>query len=155
MAPSGPPVLQSGNKKSVAVTEGTKVADQAATSLRDSGVDRTRLMELHQACLDAMLIAYWRLNESLPKARVVMAPDSGIEPERFAAALSRLSDGDPAAEVLDDAFVTVYSVTGTLEDCMAHCHELHRTGATEIAVSFVGDDPESAIDLSGDARAGA
>ena len=105
--------------------------------------------------LGAMLIAYWRLLEALPKARAVMARDNGVEPERFAAALRRLSDGEPAAEILDDAFVTAYSVTGTLEDCMAQCHELHRTGATEIALSFVGDNPEAAIDLFGDAVAGA
>ena len=103
--------------------------------------------------LGAMLIAYWRLLEALPKARAVMARDNGVEPERFTAALRRLNDGEPAAEILDDAFVTAYSVTGTLEDCMAQCHELHRTGATEIALSFVCDDPEAAIDLFGDALA--
>ena len=103
--------------------------------------------------LGAMLIAYWRMLEALPKARAVMARDNRIEPERFATALRRLSDGEPAAEVLDEAFVAAYAVAGTLHDCMAQCHELHRTGATEIALSFVGDDPEAAIDLFGDALA--
>lgn len=101
--------------------------------------------------IGAMLGAYWKAYESSPGVRSAIGDDNGIEPERFASALRRLAAGEPGAAVLDDSFVGAYSVAGTLDECLEQCRMLRGAGVTELALSFVSQDPAAAIAILGKA----
>lgn len=95
--------------------------------------------------IGAMLAAYWKAYHATPAALSAMGGDNGIEPGLFAAALQRLGAGEPADEVLDDAFVAAYAVAGTVDQCLEQCRVLAATGVTQMTLTFHGDDPEASL----------
>ena len=82
------------------------------------------------------------------------ATAEAIDPERYAATLDRLRAGEAPEAVLDDAFVDRYGIAGSVEDCLHRIDELGADGATEIALTFLGDDPAGDIALVGEAAGG-
>jgi 5,10-methylenetetrahydromethanopterin reductase len=88
-----------------------------------------------------LLGSYWELYKDVPKVRAAIREGNQIEPQRFARAVDRVIAGEQGAAVLGDDFVSTYAVAGELHECVEQCLALHRSGVTEVALSFVGHDP--------------
>ena len=117
--------------------------------------DRTEARRAVKPAIGAMLGAYFRAYETTPAAIAAMGGDNGIDPDLFANSLVRLGSGEPAENVLDDAFVSAYAVAGTVEDCLDQCRSLAATGVTQMTLTFHGDRPEEWMARFGSAaRAG-
>jgi 5,10-methylenetetrahydromethanopterin reductase len=98
-----------------------------------------------------MLVAFWPANGAWPAAREAIVRHSGIPRDDFAAALARLRAGEAAPEVLDDRFVDAFAIAGTAEECLARAVDYGRAGASELALTFAGPQPETDIEYLGDA----
>jgi hypothetical protein len=61
----------------------------------------------------------------------------------FAAAVARLHAGAPPSESLDDRFVAAFVIAGSAEDCLAQARRYRAAGATELALTFVGPQPDA------------
>ena len=95
----------------------------------------------------AMIGAYWAAYERSPGTLSAIVEGNGIDPELFSSSMRRLAEGEPAVGVLDDGFVDAYTVAGTVEECLDQCRTLGRTGVTEVALSFLGEDPAADMRL--------
>jgi 5,10-methylenetetrahydromethanopterin reductase len=104
-----------------------------------------------KSAIGAMLAAYWKAYHATPAALAAMGGDNGIDPEHFAASLSRLGAGEPAEAVLDDAFVSAYAVAGTVDECLEQCNDLAATGVTQMTLTFHGEAPELSMARFGEA----
>ena len=97
----------------------------------------------------AMLCGYEEAFAGDLDALAALRYGRAIDPERYTLTLDRLAVGEAPEAVLDDAFVDQYGITGSVEDCLRRIEELGADGATEIALTFLGDDPERDIALIG------
>ena len=93
-----------------------------------------------------MLGAFWPARGTWPAAREAIVQRSGIPRAEFAATLARLRAGEAAPEVLDDRFVDAFAIAGTAEDCLARAADYRRAGASELALTFAGSQPETDIE---------
>jgi len=101
----------------------------------------------------ATLAAYWELYKSAPNVRSTIIDDSGISADAFIGAMERAADGESATQALSDSFVAAYAVAGTAEECFEQCRILGRNGVTELALSFLSDEPEADMSLFSEAIA--
>ena len=72
----------------------------------------------------------------------------------FAATVEGLRAGKSAAEMLDDRFLAAFAIAGTAEDCLAQVRAYLEAGATELALSFAGPQPEQDMQYLGRALLG-
>jgi len=93
-----------------------------------------------------MLAAFWPAHGAWPAAREAIVRHSGIPRAEFVAALARLRAGEAAPEALDDRFVDAFAIAGTAEDCLARAVDYRRAGASELALTFAGSQPETDIE---------
>jgi hypothetical protein len=57
-------------------------------------------------------------------------------------AVDRLRAGEKPEHALDDRFVAAFAIAGTADDCLAQSRAYRAAGATELALTFVGAQPE-------------
>jgi hypothetical protein len=79
---------------------------------------------------------------------------SDLSEADFVAAVERLRSGAEAADVLDERFIAAFAIAGTADDCLAQASRYHAAGATELALTFVGPQPEAQIKYLADAAGG-
>ena len=101
--------------------------------------------------IGAMLGAYWTAYRATPAALAAIGSDNGIDPDHFSKSLERLGEGEPAENVLGDEFVTAYGVAGTVDQCLDQCHDLGKTGVTQMTLTFHGDSPQESLAELGEA----
>jgi alkanesulfonate monooxygenase SsuD/methylene tetrahydromethanopterin reductase-like flavin-dependent oxidoreductase (luciferase family) len=113
--------------------------------------DRNEARTVAKASIAGMLSAYWAIGEHTPAIRQAMFRDSTIPKDEFAAVVGRIQAGEEVAEVLDDRFVDDYSIAGNLDDCLAGAKRFANAGATEIVLTFIGEQPATDIVYFGSA----
>lgn len=102
----------------------------------------------------AKLRGYEALFADTPAALSAVRHGGAIEPALYAATLERLRAGEDPDTALDEAFVELYGIAGTVADCLRRIEELGVGGASEIALTFVGGDAARDIALIGEAAGG-
>ena len=113
--------------------------------------DRAAARRAIKPAIAAMLGGYEDAFADAPDALAALRYGGAIEPGRYAATLDRLRAGEAPETVLDDAFVDQYGIAGSAEDCLHRIDELGADGATEIALTFLGDDAAGDIAQVGEA----
>ena len=112
-------------------------------------LDRGEAHRLAKTMLGEMLPAYWSLGERVASAKSAMLRAKGLAESDIARAVERLCAGEPAAEVLDERFLAAFAVAGTPRDCLAQAQRYFEAGATELALTFAGSEPEHDMKLLG------
>ena len=102
----------------------------------------------------AKLRGYEDLFADTPAALAAIRHGAAVEPGLHEATLERLWDGEDPDTALDEAFVDLYGIAGTAADCLRRIEELGAGGASEIALTFVGDDAARDIATIGEAAGG-
>jgi hypothetical protein len=67
----------------------------------------------------------------------------GLAESDFGAAVARLRAGEPPSEALDGRFVAAFALAGSAEDCLAQARRYCAAGASELALTLVGAQPET------------
>ena len=111
--------------------------------------DGKEAREAAKVAAGATLLAYWQLYQESPGVIAALLQYSRIDPEDFRRAMDRLAQGESARAVLDDRFVETYAIAGTVAECSEQCATYRRSGVTELALTFVGDDAAAHIHLLG------
>jgi 5,10-methylenetetrahydromethanopterin reductase len=75
----------------------------------------------------------------------------GLSEADFASAVSRLQAGERPADALDERFVAAFAIAGTAEDCLAQAQRYREAGASELALTFVGQQPDEDMKYLGGA----
>ena len=104
--------------------------------------DRDAAVRLAREAVGAMLPSFWALGECVPAARSAMLKAEGLSEGDFAGAVARLRAGEKAADALDERFVSAFAIAGTAADCLAQAQRYFDAGASELALSFAGTQPE-------------
>jgi len=104
--------------------------------------DRAAAYRLAKASLGEALPGFWSLGERVPAAKAALLRASDLSEDDFEAAVKRLRAGEPPHDALDDRFVAAFTIAGTAEDCLAQAALYGRAGATELVLTFAGDQPE-------------
>jgi 5,10-methylenetetrahydromethanopterin reductase len=100
-----------------------------------------------------MLPAYWKLGQRLPAAKEAMLEGSGISEADFQHAVARLTAGEKAEAVLDERFVLAFTLSGTIAECRNRAAAYAKAGVTELALTFGGSRPATAMRLMAEATA--
>ena len=115
-------------------------------------VARPNRAEAHWAAktmIGEMLTSYWSLGERVPSARSAMLQAKDLPEPEIAEAVERLRAGEAGADVLDDRFLAAFAIAGTPQDCLAQAQHYFEAGASELALSFAGSEPEGDMKLLG------
>jgi 5,10-methylenetetrahydromethanopterin reductase len=115
--------------------------------------DRADAHRLAKETIAEMLPGFWSLGQRVPAAKSALLRAGGLSEADFAAAVERLRQGEKPADALDQRFIDAFAIAGTTEDCLAQAHRYRVAGATELALTFVGEQPEQ--DMAYFARASA
>jgi 5,10-methylenetetrahydromethanopterin reductase len=105
-------------------------------------LDRAEAYALAKGEIAKMLASFWSLGERVPSAKAALLGAQAISESDFAAAVARLRAGERAADVLDDRFVEAFAIAGTAADALAQAQRYREAGASELALSFVGERAE-------------
>jgi 5,10-methylenetetrahydromethanopterin reductase len=108
--------------------------------------DRAEAHRLAKATIGEMLPGFWALAQRVPAARSALLRAGDLSESDFAAAVARLHAGAPPSEALDDRFVAAFAIAGSAEDCLAQARRYRAAGATELALTFVGPQPDADMD---------
>jgi 5,10-methylenetetrahydromethanopterin reductase len=109
--------------------------------------DRAEARALAKDTLGEMLPGFWSLAQRVPAARSALLRAGELAETDFAAAVERLRTGTRGADALDDRFVAAFAIAGTAEDCLAQARRYGEAGASELALTFVGAQPEADMAL--------
>jgi 5,10-methylenetetrahydromethanopterin reductase len=104
--------------------------------------DRDVAVRLAKEAVGDMLPSFWALGERVAAARSAMLKADDLCEADFARAVARLRAGEKAADALDARFVAAFAVAGTAADCLAQVQRNFDAGASELALSFAGTQPE-------------
>jgi 5,10-methylenetetrahydromethanopterin reductase len=102
--------------------------------------DRGTAFRAARCAVAEMLPSYWALGARLAAAKTALVEGSGIGEEELAVAAQRLQAGQDPDAVLDDRYVTAYTIAGTAVDCRAQLAACAAAGITEVALTFSGPD---------------
>jgi 5,10-methylenetetrahydromethanopterin reductase len=104
-----------------------------------------RAQAIHAAkeALAAMLPSFWSLAQRVPAAKVALLGAPELTEGDLAAAVERLGAGMHPAEALDDRFTAAFAIAGTADDCLAQARRYRAAGASELALTFAGTQPEA------------
>jgi 5,10-methylenetetrahydromethanopterin reductase len=108
--------------------------------------DRAEAHRLAQATIGEMLPGFWALARRVPAAKSALLRAGDLAESDFAAAVARLHAGAPPSDALDDRFVAAFAIAGTAEDCLVQARRYRAAGATELALTFVGPQPDADMD---------
>jgi 5,10-methylenetetrahydromethanopterin reductase len=115
--------------------------------------DRAEAHRLAKTMIGEMLPAYWSLGERVPSAKSAMLRAKDLPESDIARTIGRLRAREPAADVLDHRFLAAFAIAGTPQDCLAQAQRYFAAGASELALSFAGSEPERDMKLLGAAMA--
>jgi 5,10-methylenetetrahydromethanopterin reductase len=104
--------------------------------------DRAEAGRLAKDAIGEMLSGFWALGERVPAAKSALLRAAELSERDFAAAVERLRAGTKAADALDDRFVAAFAIAGTAADCLAQARRYRAAGASELALTFAGAQPE-------------
>ena len=104
--------------------------------------DRSEAYSLAKDTIGDMLPGFWTLGQRVPAAKAALLRVGDLSEQDLAVAVGRLRAGEPAADVLDDRFVAAFAIAGTADDCLAQARRYREAGASELALTFVGEQPE-------------
>jgi 5,10-methylenetetrahydromethanopterin reductase len=93
-----------------------------------------------------MLPRFWLLGQKLESAKEALLAGTYISEAEFSDCARRILAGEKAAAVLDDRFVTAFSLSGTPDQCLARAHEYKAMGIDELALTFSG--PRAAEEMT-------
>jgi 5,10-methylenetetrahydromethanopterin reductase len=117
--------------------------------------DRAEAHRLAKATIGEMLPGFWTLAQRVPAAKSALRRAGDLSESDFAAAVARLHAGAPPSEALDDRFVAAFAIAGSAEDCLLQARRYRAAGATELALTFVGPQPDADMDYLARAAAAA
>ena len=98
---------------------------------------------LATATIGDMLPGFWSLGQRVPAAKSALLRAGDLSESDFAVALERMRAGANPAEAFDDRFVAAFAIAGTAADCLAQARRYREAGASELALTFVGPQPET------------
>src|SRR5262245_1611872 len=104
--------------------------------------DRAEAYVLAKDTVAEMLPGFWSLAQRVPAARSALLRAGELGEADFAAAAGRLRAGTKPKDALDDRFVAAFAIAGTADDCLAQARAYRAAGAIELALTFVGTQPE-------------
>ena len=104
--------------------------------------DRAEAYALAKTTIAEMLPGFWSLAQRIPAARSALLRAGELVEADFAVAVDRLRAGEKPEHALDDRFVAAFAIAGTADDCLAQSRAYRVAGATELALTFVGAQPE-------------
>jgi len=102
-----------------------------------------------KAPLAPMVKQYWTLAQKVPAAMESMVRYSGIPAADVQSAAERLQAGDSPEQVLDDRFVDAFAIAGDADDCRERIAPYERAGVSELALTFVGEQPIADMEYFG------
>jgi 5,10-methylenetetrahydromethanopterin reductase len=105
--------------------------------------DRAEACRLAKAAIADMLPSFWSLARRVPAAKSALLRAGDLSESDFAAAVARLHTGAPPIDALDDRFVAAFAIAGSAEDCLEQARRYRAAGASELALTFVGSQPEA------------
>jgi 5,10-methylenetetrahydromethanopterin reductase len=105
--------------------------------------DRAEAYLLAKAAIAGMLPGFWSLAQRVPAAKAALLRAADLSESDFAAAVARLRAGEQPTDALDDRFVDAFAIAGSAQDCLAWARRYRAAGATELALTFVGSQPEA------------
>jgi 5,10-methylenetetrahydromethanopterin reductase len=111
--------------------------------------DRAEAHRLAKATIGEMLPGFWTLAQRVPAAKSALLRAGDLAESDFAAAVARLHAGAPPSEALDDRFVAAFAIAGSAEDCLLQARRYRAAGATELALTFVGPQPDADMEYLG------
>jgi 5,10-methylenetetrahydromethanopterin reductase len=114
--------------------------------------DRGEAYRLATEALGEMLPAFWSLAQKVPAAKAALLRAESLSEEDFIGAIERQRRG--VTDALDDRFVAAFAIAGTAQDCGAQARRYFEAGATELALSFVGAQPEEDMRYLGELMPG-
>src|SRR5438876_2097012 len=103
--------------------------------------DRQAARQRAKATVGAMLVAYCHEGRASAATQSAVRDYNGLAPEDFERIVQRLALGGTAASVIDDALLDRYAIAGTASECLERCEAYGDAGATELGLSFAGDQP--------------
>jgi 5,10-methylenetetrahydromethanopterin reductase len=108
--------------------------------------DRAEAYALAKVAIAEMLPGFWSLAQRVPAARSALLRAGELGEADFAAAVERLRAGANPDQALDDRFIVAFAIAGTADDCLAQARAYRAAGASELALTFVGAQPERDMD---------
>ena len=105
--------------------------------------DRAEACRLAKAAIADMLQSFWSLAQRVPAAKSALLRAGDLSEADFAAAVARLQAGVPPIDALDDRFVAAFAIAGSAEDCLEQARRYRAAGASELALTFVGSQPDA------------
>jgi len=113
--------------------------------------DADEARHLAKEALARMLPGFWSLAQRVGAAKSALLRAENLSEADFAGAVERLRAGVDAAAAIDDRFVAAFALAGTAGECVAQARQYFEAGATELALGFVGLQPEDAMRSLGEA----
>jgi 5,10-methylenetetrahydromethanopterin reductase len=104
--------------------------------------DRNEAVSLAKETIGDMLPGFWSLGQRVPAAKAALLRTGDLSEADFASAVERLRGGERPSDALDERFVAAFAIAGTAEDCLAQARRYREAGASELALTFVGERPE-------------
>jgi 5,10-methylenetetrahydromethanopterin reductase len=108
--------------------------------------DRAEAYRLAKATIGDMLPGFWSLAQRVLAAKSALLRAGDLSESDFAAAVGRLRAGEPPSGALDDRFVAAFAIAGTAEDALAQARRYREAGTSELALTFVGSQPEAEME---------
>jgi hypothetical protein len=90
-----------------------------------------------------MLLSLWSLAQRVPAAKSALLRATDLEETDFLTAVARLQAGEPPERALDERFVAAFAIAGSAEECIVQARRYRAAGASELALTFVGSQPEA------------
>jgi 5,10-methylenetetrahydromethanopterin reductase len=105
--------------------------------------DRAEAHRLAKEAIGEMLPSFWSLAQRVLAAKAALLRAAHLAETDFLATVARLQAGEPPAQALDERFVAAFAIAGSAEDCLAQARRYRAAGASELALTFVGSQPEA------------
>jgi 5,10-methylenetetrahydromethanopterin reductase len=112
---------------------------------------RAQAVDIAKETLARMLPPFWSLAQRVPAAKAALLRAPELPEAELAAAVERLSVGVRPADALHDRFVAAFAVAGTADDCLSQARRYRAAGASELALTFAGAQPQTDMAYLADA----
>ncbi len=116
--------------------------------------DRSEAVSLAKETIGDMLPGFWSLSQRVPAAKAALLRAGGLAEADFISAVERLQAGERPLDALDERFVAAFAIAGTAEDCVVQARRYREAGANEVALTFVGEQPERDMEYLAQTAAG-
>ena len=117
--------------------------------------DRSEAVSLAKETIGEMLPGFWSLSQRVPAAKAALLRAGGLPSRTSPPRSSGCAAASAPVDALDDRFVAAFAIAGTAEDCLAQARRYREAGASELALSFVGAQPEQDMEYLARPVAGA